>query len=45
LLFIYYDFISQHYTGWNLTEIKNMPAAERDYWVSTIKWRSDRNAR
>jgi len=34
--------ISRHFTGWTLTEIKGMPAREREFWIDLIKWRADR---
>jgi hypothetical protein len=43
MLYVHYDGIAKHYPGWNLTEIKRMPAREREFWVALIKWRIDRN--
>jgi len=42
LLYIHFDFISRHYPGWNLTEIKGMTERERRHWVDSIKWRNER---
>ena len=35
-----YDAIASVYKGFNLTELTNMTARQRDYWASLAKWRT-----
>jgi len=44
LLYVWYDALSRTYTGWTLTEIKQMPYRERQFWLDLMKWRSDKSA-
>jgi len=39
LLYVHYDGIARHYTGWSLSDIKDMCHRERTYWVALIRWR------
>ena len=41
-LYVLYEYISRAYPGWTLTEIKNMPARERDFWIDGLKWRANK---
>ena len=41
-LYQVYDAISINYQGWQLSEIRNMSARQRDYWMAMIKWRREK---
>jgi len=41
-LYVLYEYISRSYPGWTLTEIKQMPARERDFWIDGLKWRANK---
>jgi len=41
-LYAVYDNISINYPGWQLSEIRNMSARQRDYWLAMIKWRREK---
>jgi hypothetical protein len=44
MLYVWYEAISRHFAGWTLTEIKAMPARERDYWLDLIRWGKERSS-
>jgi phage anti-repressor protein len=41
-LYIIYDTIASNYSGWNFTEIRQMSARQREYWIAMIKWKRER---
>ena len=43
-LYLNYDVIAMHYTGWTLTEIRAMTIRQREYWLRMIRWKKERNA-
>jgi hypothetical protein len=41
-LYRIYDWIASAYPGWQLSEIRNMSARQRDYWLAVIKWKREK---
>jgi hypothetical protein len=41
-LYVDYEVIASHYTGWALSEIRGMSARQRIYWLAMIKWRREK---
>lgn len=42
LLYFSYYRIARAFTGWPLSDIRNMTSRERMYWIDFIKWEEQR---
>ncbi len=41
-LYINYDLITTTYTGWTLSEIRQLTNRQRRYWLDMIRWKRER---
>jgi len=44
LIYVHYEVLTRNYTGWTLSEQKQMSHREREYWLAMIKWRASARA-
>jgi hypothetical protein len=40
-LYVEYEVLCKNYPGWGISEIKDMPARERNHWLALIMWRKE----